>query len=756
MIKAIKTATEERANGQEYDAIRTHETSVSQLVAAYAKTLADVEKWTGSNTKPGGEQTLLNAIINQIPDLVYAKDRQGRFLVANEAVARANALQGPEELIGKTDFDLFPRAVAQAFFDTEQVIMAGGEPMIDSEEERLDKTGAPIWIRTTKVPMRDGSGEIIGLIGIARNVTERKCAEQKAEAERALFRAMIDQVPDYLFVKDTESRFVIANRAVAADLGHDPAGLIGKSDFDFHEQKHAKKFFADEQKVISSGEPLIDIEEMLVDFSGKDKWFSASKVPLRDGENQIIGIVGVCRDITDRKHAEERMHFMALHDALTGLPNRTLLVDRLEQNILQAERLGGRLTTLFIDLDNFKTVNDSLGHNAGDTLLKTVADRMVASVRASDTVARLGGDEFVILLVDKAGVAADVTPILEKIRAAIAEPILIEDQQFQVTCSIGAATFPGDGADANVLLLNADIAMYEAKENGRDKIVSYTQGLDNAARERRSLQESLRGAIANNDLTLAYQPQIDLKTGRIFAVEALARWNHPILGEISPVKFIPLAEENGLIIPLGNWVLHEACRQNKAWQDAGIAPITVCVNVSARQIKEPDWAKRVADVLLETGLKPQYLELEITESLLMQDIKQAIATMEELQAVGVNFAIDDFGTGYSSLSALKSLPVARLKIDRSFIRDLPHNASERNIAIAVISLGQKLNMRVIAEGVETDEQLAFLQDNDCDEMQGYHFSKPIQAAAVAKMLSSHATANTAGEFSKPLVDGGSL
>ena len=573
---------------------------------------------------------------------------------------------------------------------------------------------------------------------MARNITERKRAEQDSKAERALFRAMIDQVPDYLFIKDTQSRFVVANRAVAADLGLKPEDLIGKSDFDLHPPELARQFFADEQKVISSGKPTIDIDEFIVDTDGAQKWLSTSKLPLRNDENEIIGIVGICRDVTARKRAEDQIHFMAHHDALTGLPNRTLLMDRLTQALLQAQRNGSRVTAIFIDLDNFKLVNDSLGHNAGDTLLKTVAERMVKCVRATDTVVRLGGDEFVVLLIDQADSPIVATVVLDKLRAAIAEPVPVGGQTFRVTCSIGLATFPGDGADAETLLMNADVAMYQAKDKGRDNFQFYTAEMNVTAHERRVLQEGLRIALVRNEFALVYQPQVDLQTGLIFAVEALVRWHHPEFGVIAPAKFIPMAEESGLIVPLGDWVLREACRQNKAWQNAGMPHITVCVNVSARQFREKNWVKRVAHALHETGLEAKYLELELTESLLMQDVNQAIATMQELQAIGVQFSIDDFGTGYSSLSALKSFPVARLKIDQSFVRNLPHDANDRSIATAVISLGQKLNMKVIAEGVETDEQMAFLVDQKCDEIQGYHFSKPIESDAIAVMLGNQA------------------
>jgi diguanylate cyclase (GGDEF)-like protein/PAS domain S-box-containing protein len=712
----------------------TIDIQLGRLISAHAQLQSDIDARHRPGSSREVDRALLTAIINLMPELVYAKDTQGRFVAANDAVARDHGLQQGTELIGKTDFDLFPRDMAQRFFDNEQQIIATGEPMIDKEHCTTDEFGAPKWMRTSKVPMRDDQGTIIGLIGVGRNITRRKLAEQEWEAERALYRAMIDQVPDYLFVKDRESRFLLCNRAVAADLGLRPDELIGKTDFELHPHELASKFFADEQRVISSGEASLDIEEYVLDPSGKKQWLSTSKVPLRNDGNEVIGIVGVARNVSDRKHAEDQIRFMALHDVLTGLPNRSLLMDRLTQALLQAERSHSRATVIFIDLDNFKLVNDSLGHNAGDLLLKVVAERMVGCVRTTDTVARLGGDEFVILLTDQQTNSAIPAAILDDLQAAIAVPIPIEGQQFHVTCSIGVATFPEDGRDPETLLMNADVAMYQAKESGRGSLQFYTAEMNEAAFERRMLQEGLREAIVGHEFELVYQPQVEIRTGAIFATEALVRWHHPKLGVILPTKFIPLAEESGLIVPLGDWVLREACRQNKAWQDAGLPPISVCVNVSARQFREKNWVTRVSDTLRETGLDPKYLELELTESVLMHDIRGAVAAMRELGTLGVHFSIDDFGTGYSSLSALKSFPAARLKIDQSFVRNLAGDANDRKIARAVISLGQKLNMRVIAEGVETDEQLAFLQDSDCDEIQGYHFSKPVESKAIAAML----------------------
>ena len=323
---------------------------------------------------------------------------------------------------------------------------------------------------------------------------------------------------------------------------------------------------------------------------------------------------------------------------------------------------------------------------------------------------------------------------MQKVQAAIAEPIKIEGHDLRVTCSIGLANYPNDGTDADALLANADAAMYRAKETGRDNFQFYTPELNTKVHEKFTLQSELRNAILRSEFVLRYQPQVDLRTGRVFAVEALIRWRHPTLGMIPPIKFIPIAEDTGMIVPIGDWVLHEACRQNKAWQDAGLPHVTICVNVSARQFKEKSLISRVVSALEDSGLEARFLELELTESLIMQDVEQAVATMKELQSLGVQLSIDDFGTGYSSLAALKTFPVARLKIDKSFINDLPNDENDKAVASAVISLGQKLNLRVIAEGVETDDQVAFLRANNCDEMQGYHFSKPVPAADIERML----------------------
>jgi diguanylate cyclase (GGDEF)-like protein len=454
-------------------------------------------------------------------------------------------------------------------------------------------------------------------------------------------------------------------------------------------------------------------------------------------ETQLIDMATQLAGIAiERQHTEKRIRYMGDHDALTGLPNRTLLEDRLRQAILYAQRYNRLVTVVFLDLDKFKLVNDSLGHSAGDELLKTVAQRMLECVRRTDTVVRLGGDEFVIILFDQPSNLDGITPALHKIQEAILQPIQLSGHTLHVTCSIGLATYPADGIDTDTLLCNADAAMYRAKELGRNGYQFYTSEMNSKVKGKLVMQDGLRNAIKHDEFLLLYQPQVDLQSGQIIGVEALIRWQHPTLGIVSPVKFISQAEETGLIVPIGDWVIHTACRQNKAWQDAGRPPVTMSVNISARQFIERDLVGRVRHALQETGLEPRYLELELTESLIMQDLQQAINKMKELQTMGIRLSIDDFGTGYSSLAALKSFPIARLKIDQSFVRDLPDNENDRAIATAVISLGHKLNLKVIAEGVETEEQKIFLRENGCDEMQGYLFSKAVSAEEISQLLHS--------------------
>ncbi|CAN7731117.1 EAL domain-containing protein [Variovorax paradoxus] len=430
----------------------------------------------------------------------------------------------------------------------------------------------------------------------------------------------------------------------------------------------------------------------------------------------------------------DTLKHQATHDPLTGLPNRALLEDRLRQAISYADRYGRLMTVLFINLDGFKRINDSLGRKGGDELLKVMAERMARCLRSVDTVVRTGGDEFVIILYDQPGDGTDIAPALRKLLETIAQPARIGGQAVQLTGSMGVATYPADGADADALLMNADAAMSHAKASGRNNFEFYAAEMSGAIRDELALREGLRHALARSEFHLAYQPQLDMESGRVTGVEALIRWQHPERGLVSPAQFIPLAEETGLIVPIGEWVLRTACFQNKAWQDAGLPPFIVSVNVSARQFRERTLIAQVSLALRDSGLEPRLLELELTESLVMEDLDKALQSMKALRAMGVQLSIDDFGTGYSSLSALKRFPIARLKIDQSFVRDIPGDEEDKAIAKTIIALGHELNLKVIAEGVETEQQLEFLRAHGCDEMQGYLFSRPVPPAELAALV----------------------
>ncbi|ATU95193.1 histidine kinase (plasmid) [Phyllobacterium zundukense] len=727
-----------------------------------------------ASTKLTAERNLLRAMIDQVPDYLFVKDLDHRFVIVNQAVARIHGCSHPSELIGKTDFDLHPNAVASEFLAVEQAIIKSGSPSIDMEEEVADAvTGLKKWLSTSKLVLHNDKMEIIGLVGISRDVTVRKNANRLRDGQTLVLEMIamnspLEDVLDRIVRLIEEQLEGVLGSILLLDSGgcHLKHGAAPSLPADYsraidgiaigpHVGSCGTAAYRRESVVVTdiANDPLwVDYRELAELHGLRSCW----STPILSHQGDVLGtfamysgkvrkpgslerrltkkIVRIAAIAIERKQAEDQISFMAHHDALTGLPNRILLKDRLTQAMLRTERHNPWVSVVFVDLDNFKTVNDRLGHTAGDELLKIVASRMVNCVRPIDAVVRLGGDEFVLLLVDLAASPDAISIILHKLMAAVTEPIAIEGHEFNITCSMGVATFPQDGSDAETLLKNADAAMYQAKNGGRDSFQFFTPEMNTKAHERFAMQDAIRKGIARSEFYLDYQPQVDLRSGRIFAVEALVRWRHPVLGVLSPAQFISLAEETGLIVPLGDWVLNEACRQNKAWQDAGLAHLSVSVNVSARQFQEKDWPGRVIRALEENGLEAEYLELELTESLLMRNVDQAIATMKELQVLGVHFAIDDFGTGYSSLSALKSLPVSRLKIDQSFVRNLAHDEDDRSIISAVISLGQRLNMLVIAEGVETEDQLAFLRANGCDEAQGYHFSRPIEPKAMADLL----------------------
>jgi diguanylate cyclase (GGDEF)-like protein/PAS domain S-box-containing protein len=609
----------------------------------------------------------------------------------------------------------------------------------------LHKNGAVIGVFTLYAaeinafdePARNLLVEMAMDIDHALNSFEREAQRRQAESLLAdshhLLKMVIDTAPVRVFWKDTELRYMGCNPAFAMDAGVDSAqDIIGKDDFQLAWKEQAELYRADDLKVMASNKPKLAFEEQQTTPDGKHIWLRTSKVPLQNEANETIGLLGIYEDITEQKHTEERIHYLANYDLLTGLPNRTQLNDHLKYALSLAKCGNGHLALMFLDLDHFKDVNDTLGHSIGDALLVELAKRLRQVLRTEDTVTRMGGDEFILLLPGVNAIGA--AHVAQKLLDAIAESYLIELYDLALTASIGIALYPEDGVDLETLCKSADAAMYRAKQEGRQCYRFFTQEMQ--ARSARNLQlvNALHHALERDQLHIYYQPQATLHGRHIIGAEALLRWQHPDLGMVSPAEFIPVAESSGLILPIGEWVLKGAVRQAKAWMDEGFGPLIMAVNLSSVQFRHPDLPELVTRILEEEGYPPEYLELELTESVAMHNPQGVIAMMNNLHERGVRMSIDDFGTGYSSLSYLKKFKVYKLKIDQSFVRDTSTDPEDKAIVGAIINLAKSLGLQTIAEGVETEGQFAFLREQGCDEMQGYLLSKPVPAQQFEDLL----------------------
>lgn len=465
-------------------------------------------------------------------------------------------------------------------------------------------------------------------------------------------------------------------------------------------------------------------------------WYDLHLAPVKDEAGAVTHFVFALHDITPMKQYEVELQQLASHDVLTGLPNRALFQDRLEQALSHAGRNGQSVWVVFVDLDRFKLINDTLGHQAGDTLLTVISSRLKRTLRASDTVARIGGDEFMLVLPERGeGTGSLTVDVLQRIMDAIVEPVTIKENSFVLTCSMGIAVYPADGADPGTLMAHADVAMYRAKELGRNNFQFFTTAMNEQAKDRLRLEAELRYAIERHQLILYYQPQVDSRSGALLGFEALVRWNHPELGMVQPGSFIQVAEETGLIVPIGAWVLRTACAQLKVWHDLGFDSLRVAVNFSACQLAQPDLVPAIAEILDDTGLEARHLEVELTETVVMKDVERNIVTFRKLKELGVQLSVDDFGTGYSSLAYLKRFPIDTLKIDRSFMQDVTVSQDDASIVSSIISLAHNLKLSVIAEGVESGEQAAFLREQKCDALQGFYFSKPVPPDRIDALLS---------------------
>lgn len=653
-------------------------------------------------------------------------------------------------LIGRTS-DVFFRDAAdrQAFAERVAPLLSRGE-LVDIEWRNVRRDGSPLWSRILAKAITPADGSQ-GAIWISEDITERKAVEERlalsqrlleqrvqertAELEKAhqQLDAMIQCAPLAIYTRDTRNIVTSWNPAAERMFGWSAAEIVGRQipsvppdQLQNHEQLLRR---------VLGGETIMRTEVVRQRRDGRRIYLDMTLAPMRDRAGCITGYLTIAADISERKEAEQRIEFLAYHDVLTGLPNRLLLRDRVDQALTHAERHGQRLALLFMDLDNFKQVNDTLGHDTGDQLLQAVTQRIQQCLRETDTLSRQGGDEFVILLRDLADEQAAV-PVLDKLLAQMQRPFLLDGHELTTSVSIGVALYPEDGRSFDVLMKKADMAMYQAKENGRATYHFFNETMSHRASEHLALRNGLRRALDAGEFELHYQPQVELASGRVIGAEALLRWNAPGEGLIMPGRFIPVAEESGLIVPIGEWVLMEACRQARAWQQAGLAEVCVAVNLSAVQFRRGNVEQSVLRALEATGLPPHALELELTESLMIQNVEQVLATVRRLKLLGVKLSIDDFGTGYSSLSYLKRFDVDKLKIDQSFVRDLASDPDDAAIVRAIVQMARSLNLKTIAEGVETEDMRHMLRVFQCDEAQGYLFARPLPADEFARFLSA--------------------
>ena len=693
------------------------------------------------------EPLRLAAVVENSDDAINSVDLGGTVTSWNRGAERSYGYSAAEALGRHISFCLPPGKHGELNVLLQKI--AAGEVIERFDTQRLTKRGAIIDVSLSVSAIKDETGTIVGVSGIGRDVTAQRQAQdalrvevmarEQAESElrRSEERMRIAMKAAKIGFWDLD---VIKDEHVWSDTCKALLGVAPDSPANYQSLMNA--VHPDDWKMMQTeiDGAIQEKRDYIVEYrvvwpDNSVHWRTSSGQAFYADTGHVTRMSGITMDIDDRKQAEERVQFLAYYDALTGLPNRTLLRDRLANAFAGARRQKYKVALLFLDLDRFKDINDSLGHSVGDLLLQEVAERLRRWGREQDTVARIGGDEFLIMLTHVSHIS-DAAVAAERLMDAMTAEFVVQDRSLSIGCSVGISIFPEHGMEADDLIKNADAAMYSAKEAGRNNFRFYTEDMNVQAVERLTLESSLRLALDKKELFLVYQPQMDMVTGKITGLEALLRWQHPQLGLVPPDKFIRIAENSGLIVRIGEWVLRMACAQARKWQDEGLANVSVAVNVSAVQFRQEDFCELIRRVLQDTGLAPEYLELELTESLLLSSADLTLSVLQKLKATGLKLAIDDFGTGYSSFSYLRQFRVSKLKIDRSFIRDVAVNPDDAAITAAIISMAKSLNLKVIAEGVENEAQMSFLRAHQCDEIQGYYFSKPLAVEQVADKLRS--------------------
>ncbi len=681
-------------------------------------------------------EDLVRLLLESTAEAIYGVDSEGRCIFSNPTCARLLGYARPDALLGHGMHALVHHSHADgsAYAESDCPTLRAyqeGRPVYVDNEVFWRADGTPFPVEYWSHPMRQ-AGRVVGVVVTFFDLTERIRGEDKSRLAATMFESTHEGV----MITDAKGRILAVNQAFTRVTGYEEEEAVGHSPSLLRSGYHEPDFYAVIWRALDeAGHWQGEIWNRRKNGEVYPELLSISAVHDRHGA--VCNYVGVFTDISQIKESEAKLAHLAHYDPLTGLPNRLLLSSRLQHALDQAQRQSDRVAILFLDLDRFKNVNDSLGHQAGDELLCAVTERLTRRLRGEDTLARLGGDEFVVLL-ERLHEPRDAAMVARSMLDALAEPFaLARGHEVYIGASIGISVYPDDGDNVPQLIQHADVAMYQAKDQGRNAYGFYTQALTENANQRLEMETKLRRGLERNEFILHYQPQVSLSDGRLIGAEVLVRWQRKGEGLIPPNQFIPLAEETGLIVPLGEWVLREACSQWARWQREGHAPITLAVNISPRQFRQQDLAQVVDRVLAETGMPASALELELTEGALMHQGEDAEFTLRELKRLGVALAIDDFGTGYSSLAYLKRFPIDRLKIDQSFVRDISTDPNDSELVSTIIAMGRNLKLQVLAEGVETPEQLAFLVDKECDAYQGYLFSRPLPSEAFAALLAAH-------------------
>jgi diguanylate cyclase (GGDEF)-like protein/PAS domain S-box-containing protein len=683
------------------------------------------------------------ALLDNIPDMAWLKDKENRFIAVNEPFGKSCGLT-PEDLVGKTDFDIWPKALAEKYRTDDMEVMQSGKRK-QIEEPSTDSEGKTLWIETIKTPIYDDQGNFTGTVGIARDITVRARVEKALRLSEERFRRIFDEGPLGMMLANSDYSIIAANKAFSELLGYTKQELTGRNiaDITYEEDREKSREFA--RRIFFDDIPVIHLEKRYVRKDGQVVWANITTSAVRDKEGDILYALVIAENVTDKKKAEEEIRLLHYYDSLTGLPNRTFLRELTKKSVEHARRYKETFAVIFIGLDNFYRINNTLGYKIGDLLLKTVTDRLLNALRKSDYVARsdnketenlvsrVGGDRFIVLAHDLRE-AQDAAMVARRLLREISIPYDLNGHDVFMTASIGIALYPNDGTDVDNLLENAEKAMRHSKKEGQNNYQFYSEQMNSFVADLLILESDLHKALERGEFVLYYQPKVDAVTRTVTGMEALIRWNHPEKGLIPPMEFIPLAETNGLILPIGKYVIRTACKQIKAWMETRHVHMNVALNVSGRQFDQQNLIEIVKDALQDAIIPAQYLTLEITESIILKNPERAIQILTELKAMGLKTAIDDFGTGYSSLNYLKQLPLDFLKIDQSFVKNLASDLRDQAIVRATIAMAHSLDLKTIAEGVETEAQMFFLREHGCDEIQGFLFGQPLPAEQILEIF----------------------